>query len=751
MKTGYYWLLSLCALAILVNVPVFQYRVISSGVDAYLAHKPLFGENVQSQIITTSAKTTAIGTILVDLRKTNNLTDVQVDILNADNNEPLTSARIFKESIKDDTFAYANFSKSPIEKGKKIIIQFSAPDATNTNPTGIRLDPQTKHLSLALKERVPVWKAIQTIADNRAEAWQYILPAIILALIIAIPIYIPSKKLAWLITLAIICVAALAARFWVIPQFSGVSGGDAYNYLSITRSIINFDNPFTNTKRLPGHPLLFVPTLASGIFDDQQVMRTVSIIASIVTIIMTVALAKILKLSWPVAISAAAILAFQKDFFWTSMRPEPYTFYTALLISTLVLFFVAYKKTAVWWKYILFGLLLGYAAITRQEGFMLAVVLGVCSLVYELALSFRPCCAPRSLGEVGSRNPRRSIVRFMCMYLPVLFIVLPFFIHNTLTYGNPLYTQYLEGDRLQIVNSFFAFQDATGATWGILGSMWKPSWEQLERLDITNNIFLIGFFSLIIWYTILRIKKIAAYQTVFGVIMTITFCTIIWAAIYVPSVFTNIFTITSAALILASIPLFLIEKKWRALVILLVLISQLGIATWFHPFAKHYQQSYPLIVLMISVALFSRIPKQKFASSAIVAALVLPFLVISSFLGQKINAAIDEQNQETALDSVIYRAARAARGSESPIGFDQAYLPARLYFDEVAKYFPAEENPTPEQEQQWLTENNIKTLVVTNADNIFKTPHPSWKTLVSFKAEGEDENLLVGTVYTIPR
>lgn len=722
---------------IVLLIPVHQRRIVSLGTDSFTSHYPLFGARTLQHQMKTQDTTIGFGTILVDLYKKRALSDVGVDIVDTSTGAQLVSGAILASAIQDDSFATIEFPEASIAKNTDITITLAAPNATNQNPIGVRLDNETKDISLSVIEYVPAYKALSTLVVNREREWTTVLPAIGIALGIAIAIWAPGKRLKWILAIACIALLTFSTRIWTIQQFGGVSGGDAYNYLSITQSILRLENPFENTKRLPGYPLLLTPFVAAGTFNEQTAMRVMSTVASIGILGATVALARTLSLSWPTAIASVAILAFQKDFFWTSMRPEPYSIYSALLILSLTLFLQSYKKSSLYIQ-ILFGFVLGYAAMTRQEGFMAAVVLGTCSLSYEVFAAYT------------SKNIRASVLRVVRMYVPALCMVLPFFIHNFWAYGNPLYTPYLEGDRLQIVDSFLAFQDASGATWGIISSMWKPAWDQLERIPVASPLFIISFFGLWAWYWALGKLNTFRYFTILtalGIGLTAGMAIL---AIYMKPVFTAIVPTMTAAWVLASIPLFIHKTSWRGIAIFAVLVSQVGIATWFHPFAKHYQQSLPIIVLMLTAALTSNFPKNKLATGALTATIVLPFLITGAFLGQKINAAIDEQNEETALDSVAYRAARFARTLPTPIGFDQAYLPARLYFDEVARYFPAEDNPTPEMEQVWLADNPIQTLVVTNANNVFKTPDPSWKLLKEFKAAGNDEKILIGSVYAIP-
>ncbi|HLC49629.1 MAG TPA: glycosyltransferase family 39 protein [Candidatus Andersenbacteria bacterium] len=730
-KRAYFIMAGITLLIGSLFIQVRQNRILSYGVDSYNAHHILYADKTETERIIKNGPIFKIGAILVNLRKSNTPTDVTVEVINTSTKQTIATQIIPKESIMDDTFSYASFEHQPIAGGHDIEIRFSARDATSKNPTGLRFDPKENIAAIALQERVPVWKFALIVVQNKATNWKLVCIAIIASLFLAASTLLPHTKKMWLIAFGIIVIAAFASRAFVVPHFGGVSGGDAYNYLSISQTISKFQNPFANTKRLPGYPLILTPFYVSGVFNDQEVMRYIQIIASILGIILIAAIARILHLSWPTALTASAILAFQKDYFWTSLRPEPYTLYTALLLASLFFFLKAYTQNKIW-IYVAFGLCLGYGAMVRQEGFMFAAVLGICSFIYEC--------------YVG-----RSVKRFAWMYIPALVLVLPFFLHNTISYGHPLYTEYFEGDRLQIVDSFLAFQDSAGATWGIIGSMWKPSWDTLERIRLTNPLFIVSVITLWAWYLLLKYAKRISSGSILSVGIGVAWILAALFAIYFKPQLSGILPVITAGWIFGSVPVFLIETKWKGIVLFIVLLSQLGIATWFHPFPKHYQQSYPIIVLMIATALMSQIPQaKKITTASAIAVSTLPFFIIAVFLLENINAELDRYNENVALDSVTYRAARAARTLPGPIGFDQAYLPARLYFDPDAKYFPDEDNPTPEMEQEWLANNLLKTIIVTNGNNVFKQIPPTWKKIKDFKAAGNGEKIFIGTIYALP-
>ncbi len=736
---------SIILIAIAAFLPASQNHIVSYGEDTYSTHKPLFSSHTAEETITTTKETVGLGAILVDLRRAKDLKDTRVEIFDQESGTLLLSQLISANSIKDDEFAYTIFSNNPISKNKKIRIVFSSPDSTIKNPTGLRFDPAKSILAISLKERIPLWQAVQTTIANNIQTWGYIMLAGAFSLICAATIFTTSKyKKAWVVILGIFLVFSFTARALIIPKFGGVSGGDAYNYLFITKAITKLQNPFANTKRLPGYPATLVPFFASGAFNEQNIMRYSQSLWSIVGIGLIVTIARTIGLSWPVALLAGTILAFQKDYYITSVRPEPYSMYTALLLASVLMFLSSYKNPQKW-KFVLFGIFLGYSALTRQEGFVLAVLLGTSSLIYEGYTLYKTNWKG-SIWDSGKR--------FLYMYGPAFIVILPFFINSAIAYGNPLYTKYLEGERLQIVHSYSDFEDAARASWGVIDSMWKSSWDRLARIPLSTPAFLSSIVLLWAWYAASQHSSKKDVARFIAIIATLAWITIIYLAGANKGLVTEYIPIVTSAWIFASIPIFIWKTKVPGIFLTIVLISQAGIALWFHPFAKHFQQSYPFIVLMIATALVSGIDtKKKYMTASLLAVFSLPFFLTASFLLKNVNAEIDQYNEGVAEDSVVYRATRAVRSMPGPIGFDQAYLPALLYFDngeKEAKFFPGEEHPTLEFEKAWLKDNRIKTLVTMSGDDIFSNPDPSWKKIKAFKAAGKHEKIFESVIYSIP-
>lgn len=746
----------------------------TKGIDAYEYHGPLFGNHTQSQTLRLEQPLEAMGALLVPLRRADITPDVTVTFTDTATNAILQSQTIPGSSIHDDTFAYIRLTP-PLTADTPVRVTLSAPTASAETALAVRFHPDDVYpegerffddkpvngdLALALQKQLPLWQVVLKIAHYNART------TIILALALAIAVLSAgiASQLGWqalsppvrrrveLSILTILALATIVSRLPTLTYLGGVSGGDPYNFLFITNDISQFKNPFEGTKRLPGYPVLLLPAYLSPL-DDITWMRLVNIMSAGGIVFLTGLLARRLGLGWSGQFFAAAFLAFQKDFYWISLRPEAYTFYALLLVASLVLFF----SLTTWRRQLLFGLVLGYAAMTRQEGFVLAATLGLAAVLHTLVRW-------QQTREIATT--KALVKSYTLAFLPALLLVIPFFIHNTLAYGNPVYTPYFEGERLNIVDSWPAFQDAAGATWGILGSLWKKSWDQLERLPIRNLTFITSGFVALAWWAYHRWRL--ARQTPTESIATI----ILSLLIIILSVLgfartTNAFaplfmSIAAATLIVA--PLAVVgtlcwprhRRGWPGVLLVLVGSTQILIATWFHPFPKHYQQDLSLISLALAIVLITSTisqPRWRRAAAAATylavaftfALAILPLYEPSHFYSQ-----LDDENQGNALDSVVYRAITAAKELPGPYGIDQGHLPARLYLQEQGHFYENMENSSPELEADWLTNNHIQTLIATNLNPVFTTLPPGWELVASFKAEGKNEQLIESFVYTRP-
>ncbi|MGH9856288.1 MAG: hypothetical protein ACRD4B_00455, partial [Acidobacteriota bacterium] len=248
-----------------------------------------------------------------------------------------------------------------------------------------------------------------------------------------------------------------------------------------------------------------------------------------------------------------------------------------------------------------------------------------------------------------------------------------------------------------------------------------------------------------------------AIQTVFmtgGTVGTVWF---LWVSAVNKPAFTSWTPYILAALLVPSV--FLFNTSWKRALVWVILITQLFIPTWFHPFPKHYQQSYPLLVLLLASALIvpvlsltsRRIPMlQNTARALTIVAMLVPFFTISSYLFEhkSFNPLIDQYNVDVALDTVVYRAVQTARHLPGPYGVSEAYLPARVYFGDKAHYFIDSADSEPGIVYDWIDRTGVQTLIITNNTPAFSNLEVDWRLEGHFVSEGEDERLFESWVYS---
>lgn len=754
----------LLALLVFAWWPISHNEALTWGIDAYQYHSPIFGRHTQSQDIIAHQPIEVLGALLVPLHRDKPVPDVQMTLQNGATNETLQTYTIAGHTLVDDAFTYVRLDP-PLFHRQPIRVIFASPDATTDSAVGIRFHPDDVYpaggrlfdnevvkgdLALSWQRRLPIWQVIGKSAEQTPQKTTALLQAGFISLLAASI----ASQLGWarqhasrqrwieLGLLGTLALLTIASRLPALGLLGGVSGGDPYNYLSITENISQLENPWAD-KRLPGYPLLLLPAYLTAL-DDHLWMRLVNVVSAGGIVLLVGLLARTIGLPWSIQFFSALLLAFQKDFYWISLRPEAYTVYAFLLTASLLLFF----SLTTWRRRLLFGLALGYAAMTRQEGFVLAAVLGLAAGLHLVA-ALRPRITKLT------QSPRQLLASYTLAFLPALALVTPFFVHNAVAYGNPLYTPYFKGERLNIVDSWPAWQDALGATWGILGSLWKTSWDQLERVPLHTPLLAVSALVSLLWwvYHRQRAPRQTAAESMATILISLALLGLaIFSYIHKTNMFTSFFPMIAAALLVS--PLALIgTARLAGLLLVIVAASQIGIATWFHPFPKHYQQDLPLIALALSVLLIASAngmanPRRRLAIGAtyVTIAFALALTTVPLYQSSQFNANIDQYNQSTALDSVVYRALQMARTLPEPYGVDQAYLSARLYLGKRAYYY---NNDAPSEAEQlnWLNRNNVKTVVTTNADNIFGSLPDTWQRVGHFKAEGEDEQILESFVY----
>lgn len=754
-KYGWYVVGALVALLVIFNIPVNQHNTLTRGIDRFESHRPLFSERTQAQDVLVSRGLEGVGAILVNLRHSKNPADVLISVTDPDTGKVWREARIPGNSLTDDEFTTVTFSEPLDLTNQHVRITLSAPTATKETAMGVRFHPEDVYpgstrlennepkpgdLSLTLVEKVPMWQYLVTSSRQNPDRTMTVATAITIGLALAIASLLfltraTAPTLTWwpAVIFLLIALASFSWRLQLVPQFKGVSGGDAYNYLFITQKIVQGLNPMEDTKRLPGFPLLLLPAYLTSI-DDQMWMRGLSVLSGALILLVLPRLARTLGLPWNIQLLSVVMLAVTRDFWRTSLRPEPYTFYSLLLILAVWLLYNLKR----WPQQLALGFLLGYAAMTRQEGFVLAVVIALCTLIQWRQLWWRG---------------------YARIFIPAFILVLPFFISNQINFGNPFFTPYFDGDRLQIVDSWPAFVDNIGAAWGTVGTWWWPRWEQDFRVNFANPFFLVALFGTIIWNLLKQWPRLFHSRTVYTIAAILGFVLLsstIWFSVTQKAAFLSWLLMTTAGLLLGSVISFCFTTRWRGVPILLITLSQGLIAVWFHPFAKHFQQIWPFLVLMVSTTLawpFSgqtlrsiRWP-ERVVSVMWCLGLIPPLVVGNIWLWQMWPVELDRVNESNALDSVVYCAVRDAKLRPGPYGVDQAYLPARLYFAEEGEYFVGDEPHSQAEEVEWLQKFNIQTLVLTNNNSAFKPLPAGWYPVAHHKSAGKNDVIYESWVY----
>jgi hypothetical protein len=218
-----------------------------------------------------------------------------------------------------------------------------------------------------------------------------------------------------------------------------------------------------------------------------------------------------------------------------------------------------------------------------------------------------------------------------------------------------------------------------------------------------------------------------------------------------------------AGVMAASTIAFLIFTRGRGALIVSVLFTQILIALWFHPLPKHFQQSYPLLILIGVTALFVPLNKiqeqirefsRQYRLTMQTLALTMQYIllapwIITIFIWQhQINPAIDNLNANSAVDYVIYEAVQEARLLPGPHGLDRIYQIAEVYFPDSLFYY--RDDPSTEKQQAWLDAMKIRTLVVTNLEPTAMVHGDAWQEIKHIKSEGKQEQMMESWVFEIP-
>lgn len=350
-------------------LPISYERILTEGTDTYKTHYSLFGSRQVKQVVTLQYDVTGVGALLVNLRRATDVAPVNVRVMDVDD-QVLGEAEISSQDIQDDAFTYARLPHAIDWEVGEIIIEMSAPQATQMNPIGIRFEEEgEKRLAVAVIERMPlyvrmrIWQGAHPVATSRLAA------GLLTALVAGLAGTwlhgrgILEGKRGWYASLLVLALFALSLRWPLVSRIEGVFGGDAYNHLLKTRAWLQGDDPFASDFRKgPFFSVLVVPGLATP--DPLLWARWVGVVSSVAAVVLLAILARGLSVPPVAAWLTGALLAVMREFRFESVSALSNTTFAALVVAAAVTFIYARRARV---AYIL-GVLGGLGALTRYEG-----------------------------------------------------------------------------------------------------------------------------------------------------------------------------------------------------------------------------------------------------------------------------------------------------------------------------------------------------------------------------------------------
>lgn len=730
-----------------------------AGVDSYTYHRPFFGDReVRRSFKVTSPTLSRIDVLIVDLKRKSNHTPITLELYLQNSSEVLRKITVPGEQVRDDY--YLPFSFTPIENaaGRDFTFTLKAPNVAADFPYAVRVTPDKQGIAYSYFESRNQLFIVQHWLEEHRQKVTILFVTMVLAGLTIWLIPQAARSRRWLrVSLGLVLLFGTLFQLNLIPLLTGDAGGDAYYYLVAAKQISQGINPLAQwSLRLPFYPLLLLPAVSTHI-PDLLWGRLLGVGITIGIALALLALARELRLPAVVAVAAMAWLYFNTSFVITSLRPRPYTLFGfLLLLSTTLVFRVRTRTHALLW-----GTLLGIMGMTRQEAYVPIMILGAGYLVILLK---------RQLSW-------RLLVQYLLLAAwPLLLIISPYFYANYKDQGNPFSSSYFNRSDIPLPASFDEFwHNHLVRARNSLATVWLPSTQVRIRTGLRREF--IGIMVAMVLLRLLRRRLPNRADSQWMIDVGSAFVMVFLAMVFVrwlffqgPSWTQSINILVVAAMILGGAEIIRVGR-WRGVLVMAVLLSQLVTATLFHPAPKHYQQTYPFLALGIAAVLLplagvptrqeqltSRLPVWR--QSLRLAPLVLLLSLLGIVTLQQYENAIDDQNYPAAPFYVTTAAAEELEQyppgqAAAEVDYAEGDGMYRLHSYQQLQLTPLAEHLPSAGQWKWLCQHHIRYLVDHDDLSLF-TIHEEpvyaryFKFLFEKKAPARDNRLFRVRVFELP-
>lgn len=738
---GWKWLIGLgigAGIFLGLLVPVKYYRILNTGTDVYEAHYVLYGDRTKSQEIRTDHELAGVGAVVVNFRQSPNLPPVEVTVSSKDG-AVLSRGEILPEQVKDDSFAWTEFSNNNIDsEDTELVVEFKAPLANIKNAAGLRFDKATGEVAIGLVERVTVMQRIIIwTKDYPARATKVALVGAggsLVAVILGLAAW-PRKILrlsttTWLVM--ILAVISLALRIPTAGQVESIYGGDAFNYLIQSRAWLEGGNPFAEEfrRKAPLLPLLLLPAWL-GVIDPIVWGRVISITAAVAAVVLLPLLLMALKAPRPLAIGAGLLLAVNKSFWWESVHGLANTLYAVLVLAAVYTFVWQQRKHG---RYMV-GVLSGLATLTRWEGAVVGAVLlpavwiwhrlRIKTIIYTALpaaiLAGVPFVFWPITGETGMRT-WADITGDAGLKL---------------AYGWGDFVANLEGFELFLGRNWVLVETVGAQLMWLLGGIGLGAvlgWLYKKRTRVSGIILRwLPWVAAIILLAVIVEGSREGYK-------------------YLALVLTALTGVGGGTA--------LVIKPKFSMPVGLMMLGQVLVITVILPKSRYYMQLIPFLCAGIVAGLWALSDWRRSKLSKAGVVLVVGMLSILFYLdsAKTMPGTVSAYNEKTGDHAIVTKACKYLRNLTGKVAVvEESDLPARVYLTlKRTRIFPIEwaenmEDVSDEETFGWLKENDIDFLIETTAQPVFKIVqrYPNQFELV--ERFGSDNSSKEALVYRVKR